>query len=175
MNWLDRNMETLLQQAPAPTVRFISNNRNNATTDDGNMTSGSTAATTGPQQAPVKQFIDATSRPIPTDLNAPISTSATTSTSAIVSPSKPIENGEASSSSSAYEAPKTKVKVKARGKRNAAQTENVTPSTKVVEQKEEESATPKYTPVEIMKAEKRRRKEFRQIQTRFADSFKSMR
>ncbi|KAI8969206.1 hypothetical protein BDF20DRAFT_893724 [Mycotypha africana] len=27
MNWLDRNLETLLQQAPAPTVRFVSHKR----------------------------------------------------------------------------------------------------------------------------------------------------
>lgn len=74
MNWLDRNMETLLQQPPAPTVRFVSNNR----TQD---------------EHPAKQFIDATSKPIDSSssLSEPVIKSEASS-------SKPVIKNEPTSS-----------------------------------------------------------------------------
>lgn len=170
MNWLDRNMETLLQQAPAATVRFVSNNRDIATTDDESVNS-STAAGSEPQQKYVKQFIDATARPITSDFVKPVTTTATIEPNASYS-SRPIGNDQASSSSSTqYEPEGPKTKVKTRGKAKPVAEETVTPK----KEEKEEPVTQQYSSVDIIKAEKRRRKEFRQVQTRFADTFKSMR
>ncbi|ORE11352.1 hypothetical protein BCV72DRAFT_238035 [Rhizopus microsporus var. microsporus] len=53
MNWLDRNMETLLQQAPAPTVRFVSHSPKPT----------AAPATTEPQQDQRRHHLD-TTKPI---------------------------------------------------------------------------------------------------------------
>lgn len=136
MNWLDRNMETLLQQAPAPTVRFISN----------------TSRIQQDDNAPVKQFIDATSKPIPEAY-----------TKSVASSSKPIVN---------HQQPKKEVPV--RKELPAVKEVPVMKETPIV-QKVVEPPAPTFSKAETAAAEKRRRHEFRQIQTRFCDTFKTVR
>ncbi|CEP10943.1 hypothetical protein [Parasitella parasitica] len=128
MNWLDRNMETLLQQAPAPTVRFIANKKESSST---------AAAPQQQQQQPVKHFINATAAPI---------NFANTKQPPTPKPS------EASASSSAP----------------IVQSEQPKPIVKP-------TPTKHYTPSELSTADKRRNHEYRQLQTRFCDSFKTVR
>jgi hypothetical protein len=126
MNWLDRNMETLLQQAPAATVRFVSHSsRSNHHQEDSNpVDTSSIAAAVVPQQPP-RQFMNATSKPINDVTNT-----------AVPSSSKPIHVAE-----------KKKPVVKA-------------------------PPAVKHTHYEIQAADKKRRFEFKQIETRFCDYFK---
>lgn len=149
MNWLDRNMESLLQQAPAPTVRFIANNKEASTTTT------STAAATTPQQ-PVKQFIDATAKPI---------------SFTIVKQSTPIERSEASSSSSSS-SPKPIVNHIVNEKKPVQIEKPKQVNTPVAV---EQVSKKHYTSKELSIADKRRKHEFRQLQTRFCDTFKTVR
>jgi hypothetical protein len=155
MNWLDRNMETLLQQAPAPTVRFIAHS--NRATDN-------TAAHT-PQQ-PVKHYIDATAEPI-TNVSIPKSAEATSSKPIVnhyaYNPVKKNATTASSSGSSSSSTSKPAVEV------------NSKPSATESSTKKKEPAQHHFTFAETKTAEKKRKQELRQLQTRFCDSFKTMR
>lgn len=147
MNWLDRNMETLLQQAPAPTVRFISNRNTNSaavssTTDDET-----------PQH--VKPIAEASI--LKPQVITPVNNQASSS-------SKPIVNYQHNPTST----PPAAVTV--------AAVATAAPAAPVVK-KEIPKETPKetFSPAQIATAEKRRRYEYRQIQTRFCDTFKTVR
>ena len=125
MNWLDRNMESLLQQAPAPTVRFVHNQRKQEL---------DTAVYSPPQPQH-----DATSIPI----------SHASSSKSIVNYPKKVENPIVNQQPIVKEV--------------------------VTVKKEEAPSKQKYSPVELTAAEKKRRHEFRQVQTRFCDTFKTVR
>lgn len=145
MNWLDRNMESLLQQPPAATVRFVANSRN---------------ATT---QEHVKEFTDSTSKPITSQsLQKPLNEAGSSSSSSTVNYQAP-NNVYSSpiiinipSSSKPVEQPKPVVQ------------------TKPVEQPIVNSQpTRKFTNAEMKAAEKKRKFEISQLQSRFCDSFKT--
>jgi hypothetical protein len=151
MNWLDRNMESLLQQAPAPTVRFIANNKEPSTTTT------STAAATTPQQ-PVKQFINATAQPIGYT---------------IAKQSTPVEQSEASSSSLPLSSSSKSIVNHIVNEKKPVQIEKpkqVNPPDAV-----EQISKKHYTSKELSNADKRRKHEFRQLQTRFCDTFRTVR
>lgn len=145
MNWLDRNMETLLQQAPAPTVRFISN-----------LNTNSAAVSTTDDEIPqhVKPIAEASI--LKPQVNTPVNNQASSSSSS----SKPIVNYQPAST------PRPSPAVVA----------TAAPAAPVVK-KETPKETPKetFSPAQIASAEKRRRYEYRQIQTRFCDTFKTVR
>ncbi|GAA5810944.1 hypothetical protein MFLAVUS_004372 [Mucor flavus] len=145
MNWLDRNMESLLQQPPAATVRFVANSRN---------------ATT---QEHVKEFTDSTSKPITSQsLQKPLNEAGSSSSSSTVNYQAP-NNVYSSpiiinipSSSKPVEQPKPVVR------------------TKPVEQPIVNSQpTREFTNAEMKAAEKKRKFEISQLQSRFCDSFKT--
>ncbi|KAL9545680.1 hypothetical protein PS6_008091 [Mucor atramentarius] len=148
MNWLDRNMESLLQQAPAPTVRFIAHNKE--------PTSTTVAAAVLPQQ-PVKHFIDATAEPIS---NANIKLPTAT------------RQFEASSSSSSASALSSKPIVAKADSIKPVHVEKAKPANVPAVE-----AAPKrhYSAKELSLADKRRKHEFRQLQTRFCDTFRTVR
>ncbi|KAF1803603.1 hypothetical protein FB192DRAFT_1279251, partial [Mucor lusitanicus] len=152
MNWLDRNMESLLQQAPAPTVRFIAHNKESATAE---------AAASSPQQQPVKHFIDATAEPI--------------SSSNIRLPTPPTRRFEASASSSSSSLSATASSSKpipAKVDNKPVQVEKPKP----VDVPVVDTASKKqYSAKELSQADKRRKHEFRQLQTRFCDTFRTAR
>lgn len=152
MNWLDRNMESLLQQAPAPTVRFIAHNKE--------PTSATAVAAASPQQQPVKHFIDATAEPInsanirlPTPTARRFEASAASSlSSATASSSKPLPAKVDNSKPVQAEKPKP------------------------VDVPVVDTALKKhYSAKELSQADKRRKHEFRQLQTRFCDTFRTVR
>lgn len=141
MNWLDRNMETLLQQAPAATVRFVSHNRDNSNNNDSLSNSASTneinAATAVAPQHDTRQFLDATSKPITAYVK------------------------NESSSSKPFDQQSVPV-VASSSKQNAP----------VASSSKQSVSKPKYTKNELEAADKKRKFEFKQLETRFCDSFK---
>ncbi|KAL9542538.1 hypothetical protein MBANPS3_008562 [Mucor bainieri] len=151
MNWLDRNMESLLQQAPAPTVRFIAHNKEPSST--------TAVAAVSPQQQPVKHFIDATAEPI-------------SSANIRLPPPTPTRQFEASASYSSPATASSSKAIPAKIDSNPVPVEPLKPvSVPVVD------AAPKkqYSPKELSQADKRRKHEFRQLQTRFCDTFRTVR
>lgn len=154
MNWLDRNMESLLQQPPAATVRFIANNR------------------TTQEEQPVKQFIDATSKPIHS--STPVfKNEASTSKSAMKSEAS---SSQHEASSSQHEASSSKHEASS-SKHEAGSSKPKATSKPVVKQEAtlpnpivKKEPTHKFTSTEISAAEKRRKHEIDQLQTRFCDN-----
>lgn len=154
MNWLDRNMETLLQQAPAPTVRFIAHS---------NRANENTAVKT-PQQQTVKHFIDATAEPITKGAEA--TSSKPVGNNYAYNPvqnNSTITSNSSSSSSTTAKPPVPTVEPK-----SPKPPVSKPPTTKKEQQHD-------FTLSEIRAAEKRRKHELRQLQTRFCDSFKTVR
>jgi hypothetical protein len=154
MNWLDRNMETLLQQAPAPTVRFITHNHR----------ANDNAAVNTAQQQPVKHYIGATAEPI---ANVSIPTEASSSKSIVnhyaYNPANKKSTTTAASSSSTSKPLLPAVETKPK------------PPVTEAPPKKKEPEQHQFTIAETRAAEKRRKQEFRRIQTRFCDSFKTVR
>lgn len=150
MNWLDRNMETLLQQAPAPTVRFISHMK----TDH--------AAAAEPQQERY-QPDSVTTKPL-SHQSPVVNLSKQLESIAISSkqPSVPTKQTSASSSE----------QILSPSKQPLASSSKQAPVSKL-DQVEEKMA--KYTEEEKSNASKRRKREIKQLQTRFCDSFKTVR
>ncbi|KAK4521942.1 uncharacterized protein ATC70_004481 [Mucor velutinosus] len=144
MNWLDRNMESLLQQAPAPTVRFIAHNKELAST--------AVTAVSPQQQQPVKHYIDATAEPISNaNIRLPprqYEASASSSSPATASSSKPIPNNK------------------------PLQVERLEPVNVPVL---DTVSKKQYSAKELSQADKRRKHEYRQLQTRFCDTFRTVR
>lgn len=165
MNWLDRNMETLLQQPPAATVRFVSNNKN----------------ATQENETHVKDFIDATSKPIShealyneTKASTPSINHQTTSSSFVhsgPSSSKPLINLPSSSKPLAQlQASVSKSTVNSQPTNASKPTVNSEPTSS-----ESTSTTRKFSHAETKAAEKKRKYQLGQLQSRFCDSFKTSR
>lgn len=145
-------METLLQQPPAPTVRFVANNKLH---DDQH----------------VKQFDDATSRPIES-----VSRQHEASSSRPVhyeskpanyesSSSKPVNHEPSSSKPVNHEFSSSKSVVNDDPKSHAFDSQ-LTASKQI----EKPKKSHKFNAAEISAAEKRRQHELGQLQTRFCDS-----
>ncbi|KAI8876588.1 hypothetical protein K501DRAFT_200091, partial [Backusella circina FSU 941] len=137
MNWLDRNMETLLQQAPAPTVRFVSNQQRLS-----ENTAAEIIPVTLPNQRQPQQNVSkkeyTRKQPIKTEIVTTSSPSTTALPQQIIEPQQ-------------------------------LQLE--------LQRQEQVSTSEKHTFTEeqVDAAAKRRRHEFRQLQTRFCDTFKTLR
>jgi hypothetical protein len=150
MNWLDRNMENLLQQAPAPTVRFISHMK----TDH--------AAAAEPQQERY-QPDSVTTKPL-SHQSSVVNLSKQPEPVAISSKQPSVPTKQPSASSSEQILSHSKQPLASSSKPTAVST---------LDQEEEKAA--KYTEEEKSNASKRRKREIKQLQTRFCDSFKTVR
>lgn len=129
-------MESLLQQPPAATVRFVSNQSQTKTHEE----------------PVVKQFIDATSRPI-------YNNTFTTTTKHSSSSSGQMKYDEPSSSKSVYVEPPQPSSSKP--------VKVVKPKPVTVKQPEKSH---RFSHAEVSAAEKKRQREITQLQTRFCDN-----
>jgi hypothetical protein len=138
MNWLDRNMESLLQQAPAPTVRFVSNQQRLS-----ENTAAEIVPVTLPNQRQPQQNVSKKEYTRKQPIKKEIVTSSPSSSTAFL-PQQLIEPQQ-------------------------HQLE--------LQKQQEQSASLKhtFTQEQADAAAKRRRHEFRQLQTRFCDTFKTLR
>ncbi|KAI7901731.1 uncharacterized protein BX663DRAFT_513864 [Cokeromyces recurvatus] len=143
MNWLDRNMETLLQQAPAPTVRFVSNS--------------SRASSANKKNDDVHANTTAVSE---TQQSQPANVTAAKSQNSESSSSKSLKDLHVSNHDTAVDLSKP-----------------IIVQAKKIESSEKKEVIPqhKYSKEEIANADKRRKQEYRQLETRFCDSFKTIR
>ncbi|KAI9487811.1 MAG: hypothetical protein EXX96DRAFT_473829, partial [Benjaminiella poitrasii] len=160
MNWLDRNMESLLQQAPAATVRFVSNT---SRASDMKEEDNDNVAAVPVSQQPVKQFINAAVMPISSSIEGKQNVKDYN----LASSSKPLVP------SSSNEEKQTTAKSSAIKKNHHVSKKQLPDQTKKQDEAPEK-VQQKYTKQETAEASKRRKHEYKQLQTRFCDSFKSL-
>lgn len=146
MNWLDRNLESLLQQEAAPTVRFVSTKPSVA------------SSSSEPLVAPAlpDEFIAAISSPKP-------------------SSSKPSQQDANSTTTSSSSSSSSNITTTPTSTTTNATKDTPSSSSAAAANKLDARATPFFTSDQLKMAAAKKDQELRQLETRFGSSYKVVR